>query len=94
MDQRDFEKSIDEETLEIIINCGALNYRAERMAVLLDLPEDVINKYLKNQKSEFYKAYQKGKIISEYKIDMKLFQLAKTGDLKAIEELEYRKQNR
>jgi hypothetical protein len=37
---------------------------------------------------------EKGKDLAEYVIDLKLFEMAKSGDIKALEKFETRKANR
>lgn len=82
------------ENSEIIINFGAFGYDAKKMSSILGVPEVEIAQELKNKDSEFAKLYQKGVDMSEYVIDMKIFNLAKQGDLAAIAEFEKRKEQR
>lgn len=85
---------IDKELKEKIINCGVFGYDEKKMANILDIDAAEIKKMLSNKKSEFYLLYEKGKDRADYVIDLKLFEMAKAGDLKALEKLEYRKINR
>lgn len=82
---------IDEEKIEHIINFGAFGYSARKMAIILEWPEDEIKGYLKDKDSTFYKAYYKGKETEEYMLDKKLFEMALSGDLEALERYETRK---
>lgn len=82
------------ENSEIIINFGAFGYDAKKMSSILGVPEVEIAQELKNKDSEFAKLYQKGVDMSEYVIDMKIFNLAKQGDLAAIALFEERKEQR
>lgn len=82
------------ENEEIIINFGAFGYDAKKMSSILGVPEVEIVQELKNKDSEFAKLYQKGVDMSEYVIDMKIFALAKQGDLAAIALFEKRKEQR
>jgi len=41
--------------------------------------------------SEFSQLLQKGRDMSDYVIDLRLFEMAKTGDIKALDKLEQRK---
>lgn len=82
------------ENTEIIINFGAFGYDAKKMSSILGVPEIEIVQELKNKDSEFAKLYQKGVDMSEYVIDMKIFNLAKQGDLAAIALFEERKEQR
>jgi hypothetical protein len=90
MDGRNIE--ITEKQKEMIINFGAFHYEINKMAVILGMDEKEVAKMLKNKTSLFFKLYQEGKIKADYLIDKKLFELSKAGDLKALEEFEYRKQ--
>lgn len=82
------------ENPEIIVNFGALGYGAKKMSSILGVSEIEIVSELKNKDSEFAKLFQKGVDMSEYVIDMKIFALAKQGDLAAITEFEKRKEQR
>ena len=79
---------------EIIINFGALGYDAKKMSSILGVSEIEILSELKNKDSELAKLYQKGVDMSDYAIDMKIFALAKQGDLAAISLYEKRKEQR
>jgi len=85
---------IKKEQEEQIINCGIFSYNAEKIANILGFEKEEIEKEFKNKDSQLNKLLQKGKDMSDYVIDMKLFELAKTGDIKALEKLEMRKRNR
>ena len=78
----------------MIVNFGALGYDAKKMSSILGVPEIEIIEELKNKDSEFTKLFQKGVDMSEYVIDMKIFDLAKQGDLAAITLFEKRKEQR
>lgn len=82
---------IDDKTLEHANNFGALGYDNETMAVILRLPIKDITAAMK--KSPFAEAYTRGQIMSEYRIDQKLLEMAQGGDLKAIAELNKRTEN-
>ncbi len=82
------------ENAEMIINFGALGYDTKKMSSILGVAESEIAKELKNENSELHKLYQKGVAISEYVIDLKIFALAKQGDLAAIKLFEERKSQR
>ena len=82
------------ESTGMIINFGALGYDAKKISSILDIPEIEILSELKNEDSEFAKLFQKGVDMSEYVIDMKIFELAKQGDLAAITLFEKRKEQR
>ena len=82
------------ENPEMIINFGAFGYDAKKMSSILGVPEVEILSELKNKDSEFAKLFQKGVDMSEYVIDLKIFQMAKQGDLEAITLFEKRKEQR
>ncbi len=82
------------ENPEMIVNFGALGYDAKKMSSILGVSEIEIIQELKNKDSEFAKLFQKGVDMSEYVIDMKIFALAKQGDLAAIALFEERKEQR
>jgi len=85
---------IAEEREEEVINFGAFSYSVEKMANILNLPEAEIKKAFADKSSRFHELYQKWVDMSDYAIDKKLFELAKTGDLKALEKFEERKRKR
>lgn len=75
---------------EIIINCGAFSYDARRIANVIDIEEEQVKLLLADKSSQFYKLYHKGKDKSDYAIDVKLFELAQSGDIKALDKLNER----
>jgi len=87
-------RDITEHDRDIIINCGAFRYDAPKMANVLDWSEKEVQKEFENHKSDFFKLYQRGADRADYVIDQKLFELAQTGDLKALEAFETRKADR
>ena len=80
--------------IEQVINFGVFEYDSEKMSNILGFKKEEIDAQLKNTKSDFVKHYQKGRDLSDYVIDLKLFELAKTGDIKALEKLDLRKKRR
>lgn len=85
---------IKKEQKEQVINFGVFNYDSKKIASILELDKDEVDSELKNEESELSKLLQKGKDMADYVIDLKLFEMAKTGDIKAIEKLDYRKRMR
>lgn len=77
-----------------IVNFGVFGYDALKMANILDADESEIQKELEDETTFFNKLYQKGRDMSDYVIDLKLFEMAKSGDIKALDKLEARKQGR
>ncbi len=86
--------NIDKNTEEQIINFGALGYPASKIANILGYSEEHIQSLFTNKTSEFYELYQKGVDLADYVIDLKLFELAKSGDINALDKLDYRKKTR
>lgn len=84
-------KSISEETEEKLVNFGALGYPAQKMANVLGWDLKEVQKLMDDKKSDFYLLYQRGADLADYLLDKKLFEMAKAGDLKALEKYEIRK---
>lgn len=72
------------ENEEIIINCGAFGYKADVIASLLRIDLSVIENAMVND-NEFIKLYKFGNDMANYKLDLKLFEMAKSGDIKAMQ---------
>lgn len=79
---------------EQIINCGVFDYNAQKLANILGFDKKNIETEMKNKNSELNQLLQKGKDMADYVIDLKLFEMAKTGDIKALDKLGQRKRNR
>jgi hypothetical protein len=73
-----------DETQEIIINSGAFAYKADVIASLLKTDVLLIEDAMSNDK-EFIKLYKFGNDMANYKLDLKLFEMAKSGDIKAMQ---------
>lgn len=85
---------IKKEQEEQVINFGVFDYDAKKIASILGLEKGEVEKELKNNESQLSKLLQKGKDMADYVIDLKLFEMAKTGDIKALEKLDHRKRMR
>ena len=85
---------ITDEQKEIIINCGMFEYSPERISNVLGIDLDIILKEINDEDSEFNEYLKIGRDRGDYVIDLKLFEMAKIGDLKALSELQARKYNR
>jgi hypothetical protein len=81
---------ITDENKEIIINSGAFEYKPEVIASLLQVDVKIIEDEFKG-KSEFKTLYEFGRNMAKYKIDLKLFEMAKNGDVKAMQQFEINK---
>jgi hypothetical protein len=85
---------IKKEDEERIINCGAFEYSAQKIAYLFGFDKNDVMREMDNKESKINQLLQKGKEMADYVIDLKLFEMAKIGDLKALERLEIRKSKR
>ena len=85
---------IKKEQEEQIINFGAFDYDAKKIANILNLEIKIVEAELKNKNSELSLLWQKGKDMADYVIDLKLFDQAKNGDVKSLNKLEERKWKR
>lgn len=85
------ERTLDDKLLEHVEMFGALKYDNERMATILDWPIAEVNAVMKDKAGKFYQTYYRGKLMAEYKLDKKLFEMALAGDAKAIEHFKGKK---
>lgn len=85
---------LTKEQEEQVINFGVFDYPADKISSILGIELSEIKKDLANEKSKLNQLLEKGKNISEYIIDLKLFDMAKNGDIKALDKLESRKRER
>jgi hypothetical protein len=82
------------ENEEMVINMGLFHYDPRMIASLLGCEQSEVDKELANPKSQLCKLLQKGRDMGEYVIDLKLFDMAKSGDVKALDKLNIRIENR
>ena len=68
-------------------NFGALGYKAERMATILGVSVEEVNSQMLDADSLFFKKYETGRYEGEYLVHLKLFEMARAGDIKAIDKL-------
>jgi len=80
------DRSIIDEYEEMIVNFGAFSYSNEKMAAILLINEKQIANEMEDKNSDFYRLYSKGKNMRDYVLDLKLFEMAQSGDLKALDE--------
>lgn len=80
------DRSIIDEHEEMIVNFGAFSYSNEKMAAILLINEKQIAIEMEDENSDFYRLYTKGKNMRDYVLDLKLFEMAQSGDLKALDE--------
>lgn len=77
-----------EEFLKKIIQMGSMGYGVDKIINILDIEEKDKENFAKqfyDKSSLIYKSYKKGVDKADFLVDSKLFDLAKNGDLKAIE---------
>ncbi len=79
---------------EKIVNFGVFDYEPKKMANILGVDLKEVQQEISDKNSLFCQLLQKGKDMSDYVIDLKLFEMAKNGDIKALEKLDLRKLNR
>ena len=84
-------RNITKQEQEVIINCGAFGFKPEKIANILNWPANEVAELYRNKDSEYLKLLQKGRDTADYVLTLKLFELAQTGDLKALEEFENRR---
>lgn len=73
---------------------GTLGYPSSKIINVLDIDDEKqFTKDFDNPRSEVAKAYKKGVDKADFIIDSKLFEMAKNGDLKALEKYEIRKRD-
>ena len=83
-----------EDFLKKITGVGMLNYPLSKIINIFDAEIKDIQQFEKDfydKNSDIYKSYVKGKDKSDYVIDTKLFELAKEGDITALNKYEKRK---
>ena len=78
--------------LKKIMQCGTLGYPLSKILNVLDIENEAEFKVdFNNKESEVSKNYQKGIDRADFVLDSKLFEMAKDGDLKALDKYEKRK---
>lgn len=83
-----------EDVLNKVIDLGKLNYPAKKCISVLGLEGDSAIDFetqFFDTQSEVAKKYQIGIDLADFELDSKIFQLAKSGDLKAIKEYDERR---
>ena len=83
-------RDLTEAEKEMIINLGAMAYDANTISQILLIDKNEIEKSILDASSEFGSLYNKGKLMGQYVIDLKLFEMTKAGDLNALSRYEAR----
>ena len=84
----------NEDFLKKMVQVGTLGYPLSKIINVLDI--DDIKQFTKdfdNPKSQVAISYQKGVDKADFVLDSKLFDMAKGGDLKALDKYEVRKRS-
>jgi hypothetical protein len=77
-----------EDFLNKIVTLGALTYPLSKIINVLEIKQEDVAQFtadFDDSESIVAKHFQKGIDISDYSVDIQLFELAKAGNLKAIE---------
>ena len=86
------ERTITDQEKEAILNFGAFGYEPEKMASILGWGVDEVKTGLVG--GEFLELIQRGKNMAEYALDKKLWDMALSGDMKAMQAFELRKSSK
>lgn len=76
------------------INFGGLGYSPALCACITGLDEGFIESQIDDDDTEIGVWYARGAAKADYIIDLKLFELAQQGDIRALDKLEQRKKTR
>ena len=83
-----------EEFLKKMVQVGTLGYPLSKIINVLDIDDTKqFTKDFDNPKSKVAISYQKGVDKADFVLDSKLFDMAKGGDLKALDKYEMRKRS-
>lgn len=85
---------MNDKQIEMLRNMGALGYPVEMVMSVLSIPDRDRPSFIKDfndPKSDIMMKYKEGSDQAQYSMDLKLFEMACSGDLKAMKELEIRK---
>lgn len=82
------------ENEEQVVNFGVFAYGAKKIANILGVDLKEVEAEMNDKNSILSKLLEKGRDVSDYVIDLKLFEMAKSGDIKALDKLEFRKRSR
>jgi hypothetical protein len=83
---------LTDEILQKIEQCGVLGYPASKICSILNIEnEDEFLRGFNDPNSKTYKFYQRGVDKGDFAIDLKIYELAKGGDLDAIDKFQLRK---
>lgn len=84
----------NEDFLKKMVQVGTLGYPLSKIINVLDVDDTKqFTKDFDNPKSKVAISYQKGIDKADFILDSKLFEMAKNGDLKALQKYEVRKRD-
>ncbi len=84
----------NEDFLKKMVQVGTLGYPLSKIINVLDIDDTKqFTKDFDNPQSQVAISYQKGVDKADFVLDSKLFDMAKGGDLKALNKYEIRKRN-
>jgi hypothetical protein len=79
---------LTDEQKEVIRDFGALGYSIKKMQTILNHSDpEFVHGQMSDQNSEFYKNYHLGKETYEFDLNVKLLEMARSGDLMAMKRL-------
>jgi hypothetical protein len=82
--------NLTDDQCKMLKNMGALGYGADKISSIMGIDMNDVENDLNNEESQIFKLYKEGKDYAAYIIDLKLFEMAQSGDIKALEKLEKR----
>jgi hypothetical protein len=83
--------NLNEEQVKMLKNMGALAYQPSKIASIMGFSISDVSTAMDDVSSEFHKIYTSGSNMANYLIDLKLFEMAQSGDIKAMDKLSERK---
>ncbi len=82
------------EQIEEIENLAGINYTVKQIAMYFDIPVNELQKQFDNKESVFRYHYDRGRLISQAKVDMDLLTSAQGGNMTAKQQFEKIRQTR
>lgn len=82
----------NKELTDLVVSFGIVRYPLDKILNIIpdDVDRDEFITQFNDPNHPIAKAYQKGIDRSDYDIDIRLFEMAKSGDMKALEKYEER----
>jgi ABC-type uncharacterized transport system ATPase subunit len=76
------------EQIEEIESLAGINYTIKQMAMYFNIPVKDLQREFENKDSEFRFHYDRGQLVSQATIDMKVYESAKGGNTTAQQQIE------